>query len=1104
MAPAHDLLPAIAVRLIRRLAGAKQAVTYVARSEARAMELAALLREFAPGLNVILFRPWDCLPYDRSPPSREAMGSRLDALAALEAPGESSPLVVTTPDAAIQRLPPPSILETAFEIRAGDTIEIAALQQRVEACGYTIDERIDEPGEIAFRGQVVDIFPAGGSQPFRLDIGEGVVERIRAFDPATQLSRDEVARIRIGPASELAGSAQEWLPGAEHHLASYYPSVCTLMDYTPDAATYLEPGAANRAASVLGTIAESYRDRLRWQDTDNGGRLTPKPDQLYLTKDEWRDFAQRNPFELDLSEVEQVPHFAQAAAPWQSFLHFVRAQIAARHRIVLSAAGDRDLKRLMRSAARVTDVERRDGGWPRQSACKSKRATIRAFMSSAQSGFVDEREHVALVTASDVLGSRAETAAAAGADPLLEFADTAFALGDVVIHADHGFGVLRSLDTLHSEELGARETLRIEYAGGAMLMAPIEDIGKIWRYGSDPDSVTLDSLKGSAWPKRRAKVEAQISATAHALAAATHDRLHAGAPKLEPPSASYEAFVARFPFTLTPDQERAIDDVLADLASGKPMDRIVIGDVGYGKTEVALRAAAAVAFCGKQVAVAAPTTVLVRQHLETFQRRFADMDVHIGNLSRLVKPASAKKTKEKLRSGEIGIVIGTHALAGKNVVFAELGLVVIDEEHRFGTADKRKLRALAKHVHTLTLSATPIPRTLQSALVGLQDLSIIATAPARRRPIRTFMIKPDAATMRQALLRESRRGGQSFVVVPRIAEIEPVAAILRQTVPGLELLIAHGQIPPQDIDEVMVRFANGRGDVLLATNIIESGLDVPRANTMLIWSAELFGLAQLHQLRGRVGRGRAQGLCYLLSEVTEADDAIAAKRLSTLASLDRLGAGMAIAARDLDARGAGDLVGVEQAGHIKLIGLGLYQRLLEDALRAVRGEREDWTPEVKLDLSAGLPVDYIPEPDLRINLYYRLQRARRSDEIDRLADELEDRFGALPDATAVLIAAARLRTLCRGLDIARLDAGPEAVALTWREGSPLKSIGNILAEDIDGVAWSGERLLLRRRLEDASARAEAAQELLEAAAERRDSPPQHKPTADPLREHRSA
>jgi transcription-repair coupling factor (superfamily II helicase) len=611
--------------------------------------------------------------------------------------------------------------------------------------------------------------------------------------------------------------------------------------------------------------------------------------------------------------------------------------------------------------------------------------------------------------------------------------------------------------------------IRLDYANDATLMVPADEMGKVWRYGSAADAVSLDRLDTEAWEKRRTEVEAEVAESAGRLVAVVRERQAREAPKLVPPRAAYERFVARFPFSETADQLNAVEATLKDLASGRPMNRLVCGDVGFGKTEVALRAAAAAALAGKQVAVVAPTTVLVRQHVKTFERRFAGLGIKVAHLSRLVTPAEAREVKKGLADGSVRVVIGTHALVGKDVGFAELGLVVIDEEQRFGAAHKAKLQGLSEGVHVLTLTATPIPRTLQAALVGLQDISVIATPPAQRQPIRTFVVPFDEVTIREALLRERGRGGQSFVVCPRVEDIEPMSARLRELVPELQVLVAHGQMPVGEIDDAMVRFADGEGDVLLATNIIESGLDVPCANTMLVWRADRFGLSQLHQLRGRVGRGRVRGIAYLLTDPGQKLPKATRKRLQTLESLDRLGAGFAISARDLDQRGAGDLLGDEQAGHLKLIGVGLYQHLMQRAMMLARGETppDEWEPELNLGSTGTIPPDYVPEPEVRINLYARLAQVADEDEVGTVADEIEDRFGPPPPSVERLLLIARIQRQCRPANVARVDAGPQAIAITFRaDRQDDPSVTRAVEASKGALAWREDRLVWSKSGDD--------------------------------------
>jgi transcription-repair coupling factor (superfamily II helicase) len=624
-------------------------------------------------------------------------------------------------------------------------------------------------------------------------------------------------------------------------------------------------------------------------------------------------------------------------------------------------------------------------------------------------GFTDDR--YLLVAAADLLGSRARIEdVAASALPAWNDAATQVQLGDVVVHEDHGVGIALGLEIAPGEDGADTEMIAIGYAGGTRRLVRIADAHRIWRYGSDPDAVTLDKLDSSSWEKRRGEIEAAVGDTARGLAEMAKARAEASAPEMAPDDAAYERFASGFPFNETADQARAIAAVRDDMASGRPMDRLVVGDVGYGKTEVALRAAAIAALSGYQTIVAAPTTVLVRQHLESFTARFKSVGIKVASLSRLSTPAEKRAVKAGLADGSISVVIGTGAVMGKGVSYAKLGLVVIDEEQKFGAADKKKLRGSAD-VHLLALSATPIPRTLQSALVGLQQISVIATPPARRQPIRTSLGSFDDARVRTALMREHGRRGQSFVVVPRIEDMEPLKERLNRLAPDLSIVMAHGKMPAAQIDETMVGFADGKGDVLLATNIIEAGLDVPRANTMIVWRADRFGLAQLHQLRGRVGRGNRRGQILLL---TDKEGAIAERTVKRLRALT-----------------AGDLLGDAQAGHVKLIGVDLYQHMLSAAMRQARGEKDErWTPDIHAGAEGYLPEEWIPDPSIRLSLYIRLARLTEASEIDIFEEEMLDRFGTLPEPAERLLAQARLRSSAKDAKIMRIDVGQAGVALT--------------------------------------------------------------------------
>lgn len=1073
----------LATQLIGGAVQHRQGAIVVVAGEHKAELLARLLDAMLPD-RVCRFLPaWDCLPYDRASPSAEMMGLRMRAIRDVAA-AQGRAVVITTPDAALQRLPPVEAAGTTVAIEAGDTLEQAVLEPVLLRMGYVPAEAVDEVGGFAFHGQVVDIFPPGEA-PCRITLDGAEVADLHHYDPLTQRRhRAELPKVEIGPVSELVAAEGEVLGrglGAEHWLSTAYPALGSLLTLMPKAKITIEEPACPLIDSLFDQIQDAYEARLRIdrpRETE-GARAPLAPDRLYLTRDEWRKGTGRRLVSFpDGQPSGPVASFFLESKVGRAFRAFLRTEHDAGRRLVLAAAGQRSLAAMVKQAGHavsgeVTSVK----GW--SEVVSAPAGAVLAMRLPADHGFVDEPSGITLVTAGDLLGSRVTGAHHAPGRLPWHGLDGEFAFDDAVVHLDHGMGVLRSLETVG--EAGALETARFDYAGGADLLSPVDDLSRVWRYSGGQD-VALDRLHGEGWAKRRGRILADIGETARELVSIAMRKADAPAPKLVPPPAEFERFCGGFPYPLTPDQGRAISDVLTDLASGRAMDRLVIGDVGFGKTEVALRAAAAAVLAGRQVAVVAPTTVLARQHVQTFRKRFEAIGIEAAQLSRLVADGEAHEVKEGLADGRIRLVVGTHALMGKGIAFADLGLLVVDEEQRFGAADKAKLRALGEAVHSLTLSATPIPRTLQMALVGLQAMSVIATAPARRRPIRTLLAPFDLATVRTALMHEHARGGQSFVVVPRIADLERFAHELGQIVPDLALVMAHGALDGDVVDEVMVAFADGRGgDVLLATSIIESGLDVPRANTMIVLDAGRFGLAQLHQLRGRVGRGRQQGICYLMTDAETPLPETTRRRLASLAAHDRLGSGMAISAADLDARGAGDLTGDSQAGHLKLIGVGLYQHLLGRAVRQARGEVvEDWTPAIHEDEQAGhIPESYIAEPIIRLNTYARLARGVDVDDLDDLEAELEDRFGPPPPEMVQLVARARLRILCHSHAIERVDIGPKAVAFSLRP--------NVAADDLTGHLPAAERqklivkdgrLIYPHQLDDSQARFELAARLL--------------------------
>jgi len=1030
----------VAVSLL--IAAQRRDILFLAADDVRASEIARAAEGGAGDLTVLLVPGSDALPGDSAPPSPANVGLRTAALRtlrhALSQPDRTNILLVSTGEAAARLVPPPEEYDPALpEVRLGDPIDLAHFTEQLEAIGYFSDDRVDEPGELALRGQVIDVFPADSGAPYRLEAQDGKLAAIRAYDPATQLTNGECNQLALGRASE-----PQLGDGG------------TLLDHLPGGALVEEPGAQRRRVQYL---------RLA---SDAANRRPERAMRDICTDARWRSSLEgHDRIALDGDFGDPPPRFVEARAPARAFAKVARESLANGDRLVLLGS-ERDLRFVSARVLKTLKAKTRAvASW--SEAMAAEPGNVVALPMAVPRGF--RLPGLLAVACADLLGSRAQRDdAPVSIGDLSLMAMGEFRIGDAVIHEDHGLAVVAGLEPL-PEDGGDAVVLR--FAGDTRRLVPLGEADRLWRYGSDEDAVTLDKLDGSTWQKRRAEINLAVAETATSLVALAEERQSQTAPVLEPDSAAYEKLAAGFAFTETADQAKAIDEVRDDLASGKPMDRLVIGDVGYGKTEVALRATAMAALAGKQVAIAAPTTVLARQHVETFTARFAEVGLKVAGLSRLTSAAERKEILAGLADGSISIVIGTGAIAGKAVKYHDLALVIIDEEQRFGAADKTKLRALSAG-HFLAMSATPIPRTLQHALIGLQQVSVIATPPARRQPIRTVVAAFDPTTIRTALLREKGRGGQSFVVVPRIDDMAAMAAELRKLVPELEMLQAHGKLPAAEIDQAMVRFASGDGDVLLATNIIEAGLDVPRANTMIVWRADRFGLSQLHQLRGRVGRGARRGHIHLL---TRAGAEIAPRtlaRLKTLQAFDRLGAGFAISARDLDQRGAGDLLSDEQSGHVKLIGVDLYQHLLESAVRQARGEVVDvWTPVLNLGIGGRFPERWIPEEEVRVGLAVRLARTPTLSALDDFEEELADRFGELPDEARRVLGIARVRVLAREAGIERIDAGPAAIGFSLR--------GNVkVYAAATGLEPNGDRLLLREAISDPLERLDRVEEVL--------------------------
>jgi transcription-repair coupling factor (superfamily II helicase) len=1065
--------------------GKAQRYLFIARNAERADMVARSLGFFAPDIDLIHFPAWDCLPYDRVSPNADISARRMSALYRLATLDSEKPLIViATAGAAIQRVPDrDTVLERAWGANAGSIVAMEKLTDWLAANGFDRTPTVRDVGEYAVRGGIVDLYAPGFPQPFRLDFFGDTLETIRPFDPATQRTSGQQDAIELVPASEAiltevtisrfrgryreafgAVTAEDGLyeavsegrrfAGMEHWLPLFYDRLETLFDYLPEVPLVIDHLADEAAADRLDQITDHYEARLEGLDQLASGSTPYKPvapDKLYLSADGWRGaLLDRSGYRLspflsadgekafDLGGRAGRSFAAERSAGdvnvFSALADHVAALRKAGKRVILAAwsEGARDRMGQVLADHGVENIQTIEN-WPDADALPAGCAALTVL--PLEAGF--ETGDLAVIGDQDVLGDRLVRTSKRRkrpADALTEAAS--LSEGDLVVHADHGIGRFASLKTI--EAAGApHDCVELIYAGGDRLFLPVENIDLLTRYGSEGSDANLDRLGGAGWQTRKAKLKKRIREIADDLIRTAAARLLRKAAILQPQSGIYDEFSARFPYEETEDQMNAIDATIADLASGTPMDRLICGDVGFGKTEVALRAAFVVALEGKQVAVVVPTTLLARQHFKTFKERFTGLPVHIAQASRLVGTAELARVKAGIADGSIDIAIGTHALLGKSIKFRDLGLLIVDEEQHFGVKHKERLKELKADVHVLTLTATPIPRTLQLALTGVRDLSIIATPPVDRLAVRTFISPFDALSVREALLRERVRGGQSFFVVPRISDLAEVKAFLDENLPEAKVAVAHGQMPPGELDQIMTAFYDGQYDVLLSTTIVESGLDIPTANTLIVYHSDMFGLSQLYQLRGRIGRSKTRAYALFTVPVNRKLTATAERRLKVLQSLDTLGAGFQLASHDLDIRGSGNLLGEEQSGHIREVGFELYQQMLEEAVASLRdgedsGDEERWSPQITIGMAVLIPEDYVPDLQLRMNLYRRLADLDTPEEIDDFAAELKDRFGALPEEVDHLIKIVYVKGLCRRANVEKVDAGPKGVSIAFR------------------------------------------------------------------------
>ncbi|TLP64288.1 transcription-repair coupling factor [Parasedimentitalea maritima] len=1085
--------------ILKEVSKSGEPVLHVARDDKRMEAMRAALAFFAPEMPVFVFPGWDCLPYDRVSPNADIAAARMATLAALVHQMPSEFILLTTLNAATQRVPARTVLrEAAFSAQVNKRIDETALRNFLVRMGFTQSPTVMEPGDYAIRGGIIDIFPPGQTGPVRLDLFGDVLDGARRFDPVNQRTIEKLDLIELAPVSEVildeaaitrfrqnyriefgaagtddplyeAVSAGRKHQGIEHWLPFFHEKMETLFDYLPKATVTLDDQVTPARLARWETIEDQYENRKIAMQAkgriDTVYKPTP-PELLYLDDTTWEKV-------ISDQRVIQLHPLPQATGPgvldaggrigrnfslerqqesislFGALADHIRARLIEGPVVVASySEGARE---------RLTGLIEDEGlaeVIPVMNGTRIGKSGLHLAVWALEHGFTTQ--DMTVISEQDVLGDRLIRAPRKRRKAENFLTETqSLSPGDLVVHVDHGIGRFLGLEVVTAAG-AAHECILLQYAEAAKLYLPVENIELLSKYGHDEG--LLDRLGGGAWQSKKAKLKERIREVADRLIRVAAERALRRAPVLDPPPGSWDAFSARFPYQETDDQLRSIGDVIDDLTSGRPMDRLICGDVGFGKTEVAMRAAFVAAMSGVQVAIVAPTTLLARQHYASFAERFRGFPLEVRQLSRFVTAKDAQATRDGISRGTVDIVVGTHALLAKSIRFKDLGLLIIDEEQHFGVGHKEQLKQMRSDIHVLTLTATPIPRTLQLSLSGVRDLSIIGTPPVDRLAIRTYVSEFDTVTIREALLREHYRGGQSFYVVPRVSDLPDIEAFLKDQMPELTYVIAHGQLAAGDLDERMNAFYDGKYDVLLATTIVESGLDIPTANTMVVHRADMFGLSQLYQIRGRVGRSKTRAYAYLTTKPRTKLTPAAEKRLRVLGSLDTLGAGFTLASQDLDIRGAGNLLGEEQSGQMRDVGYELYQSMLEEAISKIRSgqmegltESDDqWAPQINLGVPVLIPEKYVPDLDVRLGLYRRLSSLTTKVELEGFAAELIDRFGKLPKEVNTLMLVVRIKAMCKRAGIAKLDGGPKGATIQFHNdkfASPTGLVEFIQAQD---------------------------------------------------------
>ena len=1059
----------------------QKSIIFVARDDKRLDLMRKSLWFFSPNIPILDFPSWDCLPYDRVSPNADVSSARMATLAALSSGFEAPIVLLTTLNAITQYIPNRTIVSNnSFVAIVGRTINVKELRAYFSKMGFVQTPTVTEPGDYAIRGGIIDVFPPGEVGPVRMDLFGDELESARRFDPVTQRTVENLDRIEFAPVSEVilddvsinrfrnnyrkefgsaglddplyeAISAGRKHQGYEHWAPYFHDGMETIFDHLPNAVIFMDENIERIHTSRWDGINDQYEARLEALNSKN--RLETvykpiKPELFYVSPDDLFDLLNNReqrkfivlPQPTGPNSLDMRARIGRNFAPERQNEELGLFEEFAKHIIEKRKTTSVIIASMSLGARERLYGLLQDQGLSGMVNIKTWKDINQAIGSISlavwhlEHGF--EAPGLTIISEQDVLGEliiRKTNKKRRAKDFLTEA--SSLSVGDLVVHVDHGVGRYRGLETVKAA--GApHDCLLLEYANNDRLYLPVENVELLSRYGHETG--LLDRLGGSAWQAKKAKLKERIREMADKLLRIAAERSLRKSEILEVSPDKWNAFCARFPYVETDDQLNAIEDVVSDMSSGKPMDRLICGDVGFGKTEVALRAAFIAASAGTQAAIIAPTTLLARQHFKSFEERFRGTGIRVKQLSRFVTTSQMKKNREALRDGAVEIIIGTHALLAKDIKFANLGLLIIDEEQKFGVGHKERLKQLRSDIHVLTLTATPIPRTLQLSLSGVRELSVIGTPPIDRLAIRTYVSEFDTVTLREALLREHYRGGQSFFVVPRISDLPEIEAFIEEQVPEINHVVAHGQMPAGELDERMNAFYDGKFGILVATTIVESGLDIPTANTIIIHRADMFGLSQLYQIRGRVGRSKTRAYAYLTTKPRQKLTHAAIKRLRVLGSLDSLGAGFMLASQDLDIRGAGNILGEEQSGNVREVGYELYQEMLEDAIAKIKsGQMEgltdegSWSPQINLGVPVLIPETYVQDLDVRLGLYRRLSALAKKIELEAFAAELIDRFGKLPTEVDMLLRVVRIKGMCRAAGIAKLDSGPKGAVIQF-------------------------------------------------------------------------